>query len=74
MHDFIITSNRVVTAEAIAPASIHIRDSKIHAIANRQELPPDVEVVDVGDSVVMPGPGRRTARGPEGTGSDRTGA
>ena len=55
MHDFIITSNRVVTAEAIAPASIHIRDSKIHAIANRQELPPDVEVVDVGDSVVMPG-------------------
>ncbi len=55
MHDFIITSNRVVTPETITPAAIHIRDGKIHAIANRQALPSDVEAIDVGDSVVMTG-------------------
>jgi allantoinase len=55
MNDFIITSHRVVTPETIAPAAIHIRADKIQAIANRQDLPSDVEVIDVGDSVVMPG-------------------
>jgi allantoinase len=55
MHEFIITSHRVVTPDAIAPAAIHIRDGKIQAITNRQVLPSDVEVIDAGDSVVMPG-------------------
>ncbi len=55
MNDLIITSNRVVTPETIAPAAIHIRAGKICAIANRQDLPSDVAVIDVGDSVVMPG-------------------
>ena len=55
MNDLIITSQRVVTPETIAPASIHIRDGKIQAMANRQDLPSDVEVLDVGDLVVMPG-------------------
>jgi allantoinase len=55
MHEFIITSHRVVTPDAIAPAAIHIRDGKIHALAKRQDLPSDVAVIDAGDSVVMPG-------------------
>jgi allantoinase len=55
MHEFILTSQRVVTPDAVASAAIHIRDGKIHALANRQDLPSDVEVIDVGDSVVMPG-------------------
>ncbi len=55
MHDFIITSKRVVTPESVVPASIHIRDGKIQAIANRQKLPSDAENIDVGDLVVMPG-------------------
>ncbi|HYE72726.1 MAG TPA: amidohydrolase family protein, partial [Blastocatellia bacterium] len=50
-----ITSNRVVTGESIAPASIHVRDGRIAAIAGRDQLPEDCEVVDAGDSVVMAG-------------------
>lgn len=55
MNDFIIRSNHVVTPETSAPAAIHIRDGKIQAIANHRDLPSDVEIVDVGNSVVMPG-------------------
>jgi allantoinase len=55
MREFIITSQRVVTPETIVPAAIHIRDGKIHAIANLQDFSSDVEFLDAGDSVVMPG-------------------
>ena len=55
MHEFILTSQRVVMPDAVAPAAIHIRDGKIHAIASRQNLPSGVDVVDVGNAVVMPG-------------------
>lgn len=55
MNDLIITSNCVVTPETIAPAAMLIRDGKICAIANRQDLPSDVKVIAVGDSVVMSG-------------------
>ena len=55
MNHFAITSNRVVTADSITPAAIHIRDGRIAAIAARHELPSDCEIIDAGDSVVMAG-------------------
>ena len=55
MHEFILTSQRVVTPAAVTPAAIHIREGKILSIAKHQELPSDVEIIDVGNSVVMPG-------------------
>jgi allantoinase len=45
----------VVTPEAIRPASVHIHAGRITALAGRNDLPPDGEIVDAGDAVVMPG-------------------
>ncbi len=50
-----ITGNRVVLPDAIAPAAIHIREGCITAIAGRNDLPANYEVIDAGDSVVMAG-------------------
>lgn len=55
MSQLIITGNRVVLPEEVRPASIHIRDGRIAAIAGRNEYPAGCEVIDAGDSVVMPG-------------------
>ncbi|MBI1741761.1 allantoinase AllB [Candidatus Acetothermia bacterium] len=55
MADLIITSKRVVTPEKIRPASIHIRDGLIAAITERGAVSSDAKVIDVSDSVVMPG-------------------
>lgn len=55
MNSFVVASNRVVTPDAIAPASIHIRDGRIVAIGERDQLTADGDVIDTGDAVVMPG-------------------
>jgi len=55
MKGLVITGNRVVTPDSIGPASIHIRGGQIAVIAGRNELPSDCEVLDAGNSVVMPG-------------------
>jgi allantoinase len=55
MSELVITSNCVVTPDAIGPASLHIRDGRIAAVARRDELPPGCEVIDAGDAAVMPG-------------------
>src|SRR5712692_11149152 len=53
--DFVIRGERIVTPEAAAPASIHIRNGLIVAIAKRDEVPEGCPVYDAGRSVVMPG-------------------
>jgi len=53
--DFVIRGERVVTPEAVGPASIHIRNGLIVAIAKRDEVPEGCPVYDAGQSVVMPG-------------------
>jgi allantoinase len=54
--DLVIRGQRVVLAEAIAPAAIHIRDGVISAIAPYGSVPNDCEVFDAGvDSLIMPG-------------------
>jgi allantoinase len=54
--DLVIRGRRVVTAETVAPASVHIRDGRIVAIAGFGELPADCKVVEAAeDSIVMAG-------------------
>ncbi|HEY0321989.1 MAG TPA: allantoinase AllB [Pyrinomonadaceae bacterium] len=54
--DLLIRGMRVVTPDGIAPASIHIKDGRIAAVAAYDNLPGDCEVVEAdGASIVMPG-------------------
>ena len=51
----VIRSQRVVTPESITPASIHIRDGRISAVAGFNEIPSDALLFEAGNSVVMAG-------------------
>ena len=54
--DLIIRGRTVVSADAIGPASIHIRDEKIVAVRGFDEIVDNCEIVEASDdSVVMPG-------------------
>lgn len=53
--DLIIRSRRVVTHEAVNPASIHIRDGVVSALCEWNDVPADAPLVDAGDAVVMAG-------------------
>ncbi|MEJ7619088.1 MAG: allantoinase AllB [Pyrinomonadaceae bacterium] len=53
--DLIIRSQRVVTPETIGPASVHIREGIIMALAGWDEVTVQAPLVDAGDAVVMPG-------------------
>ncbi len=53
--DLIIRGRRVVLPEAIAPRSVHIREERIVFVGDYDDVVENCEVVDAGDSVVMPG-------------------
>src|SRR5713226_9500612 len=53
--DLVIRSQKVVTPENIAPASIHIQHGRITAIAGFDDYRSDAPVFEAGNSVVMPG-------------------
>jgi allantoinase len=54
--DLIIRGRKVVTASAVAPASVHVRNGVISAVGDYDEAPSGCEVIDAGEnSVVMPG-------------------
>jgi allantoinase len=53
--DLIIRGQMVVTAGSIGPAAIHLRDEKIVAVRGFADTVAGCEIVDAGDSVVMPG-------------------
>src|SRR5262245_30540383 len=55
MNNLVITSNRVITSGKIEPASIHISDGRITAVAGRNQIPAGCELFDAGNSVVMAG-------------------
>jgi allantoinase len=55
MTDLVIRGNRVILPDGIRPASVHIQAGQIIALAGKTEFPSDCELVDAGDSVVMPG-------------------
>jgi allantoinase len=53
--DLIIRSRRVVMPDAIAPATVHVRDGVIAALGEWDEVPEQFPLVDAGEAVVMPG-------------------
>ena len=54
--DLIIRGRRVVLAEHIAPASIHIRDERIVRLADYDDISADCELVEASpDSIIMAG-------------------
>lgn len=55
MAELIIQSRRVVTPEGTRAASLYIRDGRIERVAGFEEIDKNIELLAVGDSVVMPG-------------------
>jgi len=53
--DLIIRGRRVVLPETIAPRSVHIREERIVFVGDYDDVADGCEVVEAGDSVVMPG-------------------
>src|ERR1044072_215057 len=53
--DLIIRGQRVVLPETIAPRSVHIREERIVFVCEFDDVVDGCEVVDAGESVVMPG-------------------
>jgi allantoinase len=53
--DLVIRGRRVVTPEGVRAASVHVAEGRIVRLGLWDEVPPDVTVVDAGESVVMPG-------------------
>src|SRR5260370_705188 len=58
MHqiDLVIRGRRVVLAESVAPASVHVANGRITAIKSFDDVPSDCEIIEASDeSIVMPG-------------------
>lgn len=55
MTDFVLRGRRVVTPEGMRVASVHVADGQIVRLGTWEEVPPDIPVVDAGESIVMPG-------------------
>ncbi|HEX6372573.1 MAG TPA: allantoinase AllB [Longimicrobium sp.] len=53
--DLVLRGRRVVAGGRMEPAAVHVRDGIITAVTAWDDVPPDVERVDVGDAVLMPG-------------------
>ena len=51
----VVRGKRVIRPESSGPASIHIRDGVITAIDAFESVPEGAELLDAGESVVMPG-------------------
>jgi allantoinase len=53
--DLVIRGRGVVTPEGVRSASVHVAGGRIVRLGRWEEVPPDVPVVDAGESIVMPG-------------------
>src|SRR5258706_10243112 len=53
--DLVIRGQRVLTLDGLRAASIHIDRGRIARVTAWDDVPMDVEVVDAGDHIVMPG-------------------
>jgi len=53
--DIVIRGRRVLTPEGLRAASIHVHRGRIARVAAWDDVPTDVEVVDAGNNIVMPG-------------------
>ena len=57
----VVHGKRVVRPGSTGPASIHIRNGVITAMHSFDSIPDGAELVDAGDSVIMPGLWIRTS-------------
>ena len=55
MPDLIIRGRNVVLPDAIGARTIHVRDGVIDAVRDYDDVTDDCELIDAGNSVVMPG-------------------
>ena len=55
MSDLVLRSRRVATPGGIGPATIHVRDGRIEAIAAHDAVPVGARVFDAADALIMPG-------------------
>jgi len=53
--EIVIQGKRVLTPEGLRSASIHIDGERIARVAEFDDVPTGVEIVDAGDHIVMPG-------------------
>jgi allantoinase len=53
--ELVIRGPRVVTPDGVRPASVHVADGRIVAVAAIDAVPAGATVVDAGDALVMPG-------------------
>src|ERR687894_665627 len=53
--ELVIRGQSVVTPEACRAAAVHIRDGRIVAVGAFDDVPRGCEVVEAGESIVMPG-------------------
>src|SRR5262244_2360880 len=53
--DLIIRGQRVVVPETVAPRSVHISEERIVFVGDYDDVVAGCEIVEAGDSVVMPG-------------------
>jgi allantoinase len=53
--DLVLRGRRVVAEGRMGPAAVHVRGDVITAVTAYDDVPADVELVDVGDAVLMPG-------------------
>ena len=51
----VLRSRRVVVSDTMIPAAVHVRDGLVARVAAYDDVPAGTEVIDVGDSVLMPG-------------------
>lgn len=55
MTDLVLRSRRVAAPGGIAPATIHVKDGRIEAVAAHDAVPVGVRVFDAADALIMPG-------------------
>ena len=55
MTDLVIRGRGVITPEGVRAASVHVAEGRIVRMGAWEDTPPDVPVVDAGESFVMPG-------------------
>ncbi|MFN2637353.1 MAG: allantoinase AllB [Gemmatimonadaceae bacterium] len=55
MTDLVIRGHRVLTTQGVRAASVHIADGKIGSVNAWDKIPRGIELIDAGESMVMPG-------------------
>ncbi len=55
MPELVVRGKRVVAADGVRSASIHIDHGRIVRVVAWDDVPTDVEIIDAGNNIVMPG-------------------